>query len=201
MLTYQYQLILLTLIQRPRCIHTLLTAHPLYVQHVTHTQVISQAGQVWYPDSAYKTAQAIRDFGLEQLPLFIFANWRGFSGGMRGECHAYEYCNRHLQIQDYNNVIVYPWTPCMCVIIVDMYEEVLKYGSMIVDALREYKQVIYVYLPPNGELRGGAWVVLDPTINPEHMQMYADRDSRYSTIVVFNVVVMMMLTQGWCTRG
>ena len=38
----------------------------------------------------------------------------------------------------------------------DMYEEVLKYGSMIVDALREYKQVIYVYLPPNGELRGGA---------------------------------------------
>ena len=51
-------------------------------------QVISQAGQVWYPDSAYKTAQAIRDFGLEQLPLFIFANWRGFSGGMRGEFYV-----------------------------------------------------------------------------------------------------------------
>lgn len=68
-----------------------------------------------------------------------------------------------------------PWYLAM----VDMYEEVLKYGSMIVDALREYKQVIYVYLPPNGELRGGAWVVLDPSINPEHMQMYADRESRY----------------------
>lgn len=66
----------------------------------------------------------------------------------------------------------------MCDVMVDMYEEVLKYGSMIVDALREYKQVIYVYLPPNGELRGGAWVVLDPSINPEHMQMYADRESR-----------------------
>jgi acetyl-CoA carboxylase/biotin carboxylase 1 len=26
--------------------------------------------------------------------------------------------------------------------------------------------------------RGGAWVVLDPSINPEHMQMYADVDSR-----------------------
>jgi len=53
--------------------------------------VLSQAGQVWYPDSAYKTAQAIRDFGLEQLPLFIFANWRGFSGGMRGDicCSSY----------------------------------------------------------------------------------------------------------------
>ena len=52
------------------------------------SQVISQAGQVWYPDSAYKTAQAIRDFNLEQLPLFIFANWRGFSGGMMGKLYT-----------------------------------------------------------------------------------------------------------------
>jgi len=39
---------------------------------------------VWFPDSAYKTAQAIQDFSREDLPLFIFANWRGFSGGMKG---------------------------------------------------------------------------------------------------------------------
>jgi hypothetical protein len=26
--------------------------------------------------------QAIQDCGAEDLPLFIFANWRGFSGGM-----------------------------------------------------------------------------------------------------------------------
>jgi acetyl-CoA carboxylase carboxyltransferase component len=39
---------------------------------------------VWFPDSAFKTAQAIQDFGHEELPLFIFANWRGFSGGMKG---------------------------------------------------------------------------------------------------------------------
>jgi acetyl-CoA carboxylase/biotin carboxylase 1 len=45
-------------------------------------QTTSEAGQVWYPNSAYKTAQAIRDFNKgEQLPLIIFANWRGFSGG------------------------------------------------------------------------------------------------------------------------
>merc|ERR1711865_457950 len=44
----------------------------------------AQAGQVWYPDSAFKTAQAIRDFNRgENLPLVIFANWRGFSGGTR----------------------------------------------------------------------------------------------------------------------
>ena len=45
--------------------------------------VHAQAGQVWYPDSATKTAQAIRDMAGESLPLIIFANWRGFSGGTR----------------------------------------------------------------------------------------------------------------------
>jgi len=103
-----------------------------------------QAGQVWYPDSAYKTAQAIEDFNRgENLPLIIFANWRGFSGGTR-----------------------------------DMYGEILKFGAMIVHALRKYKHPVFVYIPPNGELRGGAWVVLDPTINPSKMEMYADVESR-----------------------
>ena len=39
---------------------------------------------MWFPDSAFKTAQAIEDFNREQLPLMVFANWRGFSGGMKG---------------------------------------------------------------------------------------------------------------------
>lgn len=38
---------------------------------------------MWFPDSALKTAQAIEEFDLEGLPLFILANWRGFSGGQR----------------------------------------------------------------------------------------------------------------------
>lgn len=42
-----------------------------------------EAGQVWYPNSAYKTAQAIFDFQREGLPLIVFANWRGFSGGQQ----------------------------------------------------------------------------------------------------------------------
>ncbi|CAJ1399376.1 unnamed protein product [Effrenium voratum] len=103
-----------------------------------------QAGQVWFPDSAHKTATAIRDFNLgENLPLLIFANWRGFSGGTR-----------------------------------DMYGEVLKFGAQIVDALVDYKQPVFVYIPPEGELRGGSWVVVDPSINPDVMEMYADQDSR-----------------------
>lgn len=42
-----------------------------------------QAGQVWFPDSALKTAHAMEEFDREGLPLFIMANWRGFSGGQR----------------------------------------------------------------------------------------------------------------------
>ena len=106
--------------------------------------LVQQAGQVWFPDSAYKTAQAIADFNTgEKLPLFIFANWRGFSGGTR-----------------------------------DMADSILKYGAMIVDQLRAYDQPVFVYIPPRGELRGGAWVVVDPTINSQAMEMYADTTSR-----------------------
>lgn len=110
--------------------------------------VINEAGQVWYPNSAFKTAQAIKDFNNgEQLPLMILANWRGFSGGQR-----------------------------------DMFFEVLKYGSMIVDALTEYKQPIFIYIPPTGELRGGSWVVLDPTINEDFIEMYSDVDARHNIL-------------------
>ena len=46
-------------------------------------QKIMEAGQVWYPNSAFKTGQAIADLNREGLPLIIFANWRGFSGGQQ----------------------------------------------------------------------------------------------------------------------
>lgn len=47
------------------------------------------------------------------------------------------------------------------------YGEILKFGAQIVDALVAYKHPVFVYIPPNGELRGGAWVVIDPTINDQ----------------------------------
>jgi acetyl-CoA carboxylase/biotin carboxylase 1 len=107
-------------------------------------QLTNEAGGVWYPNSAFKTAQAINDFNYgEQLPLMILANWRGFSGGQR-----------------------------------DMYNEVLKYGSFIVDALVKFEQPVFIYIPPFGELRGGSWVVVDPTINPAALEMYADVEAR-----------------------
>jgi acetyl-CoA carboxylase carboxyltransferase component len=72
-------------------------------------QTISQAGQVWFPDSAFKTAQAIQDFDREDLPLLIFANWRGFSGGMKGEISCtlglvYYYWG--LSIIDFSKVLI-----------------------------------------------------------------------------------------------
>lgn len=59
-----------------------------------------------------------------------------------------------------------------------MYDEVLKFGSMIVDALVEYQQPLFVYIPPFAELRGGAWVVVDHTINNDVMEFYAAEDAR-----------------------
>lgn len=109
----------------------------------SESKVLQQAGQVWFPDSAFKTAQAICDFNRERLPLIVFANWRGFSGGMK-----------------------------------DMYDQILKFGAYIVDALRDFRQPVLVYIPPQAELRGGSWVVIDPTINPLCMELYADRESR-----------------------
>uniref|UniRef100_A0A452TGM5 Acetyl-CoA carboxylase 1 n=1 Tax=Ursus maritimus TaxID=29073 RepID=A0A452TGM5_URSMA len=109
----------------------------------SEAKIIQQAGQVWLPDSAYKTAQAIKDFNRERLPLMIFANWRGFSGGMK-----------------------------------DMYDQMLKFGAYIVDSLRQYKQPVLIYIPPSAELRGGSWVVVDSSINPLCIEMYADKESR-----------------------
>nr|ASZ00207.1 acetyl-CoA carboxylase 2 [Geranium maderense] len=104
---------------------------------------VPKAGQVWFPDSATKTAQAVMDFNREGLPLFILANWRGFSGGQQ-----------------------------------DLFEGILQAGSTIVENLRNYKQPVFVYIPMMGELRGGAWVVIDSQINSEHIEMYADPTAR-----------------------
>ncbi|KAJ7959050.1 Acetyl CoA carboxylase [Quillaja saponaria] len=109
----------------------------------SHERVVPQAGQVWFPDSATKTAQAILDFNREELPLFILANWRGFSGGQR-----------------------------------DLFEGILQAGSTIVENLRTYMQPIFVYIPMMGELRGGAWVVVDSRINSDHIEMFADRTAK-----------------------
>jgi acetyl-CoA carboxylase/biotin carboxylase 1 len=59
-----------------------------------------------------------------------------------------------------------------------MFGEILKFGSYIVDNLRTYQHPVFAYIPPNGELRGGAWVVIDPTINADMMEMYADSNAR-----------------------
>jgi acetyl-CoA carboxylase/biotin carboxylase 1 len=57
-----------------------------------------------------------------------------------------------------------------------MFDEVLKYGSLIVDAFVKCEQPVFVYIPPHAEIRGGAWVVLDASINESVMEMYASTE-------------------------
>jgi acetyl-CoA carboxylase/biotin carboxylase 1 len=47
-----------------------------------------------------------------------------------------------------------------------------------VEQLRVYKQPVFVYIPGGGELRGGAWVVIDSQINPTHIETFADPAAR-----------------------
>ena len=56
--------------------------------------------------------------------------------------------------------------------------QVIKFGAKIVDALKQYRQPIIIYIPPYAELRGGSWVVIDPLINQDQMEMYADPTAR-----------------------
>ena len=78
-------------------------------------------------------------------------------------------------------------------VLTDMYDQVLKFGAYIVDALREYTQPVMIYIPPYAELRGGAWVVVDPTINPTHMEMFADELSRYANLCLLLMAVSVII--------
>lgn len=126
--------------------------------------------------------QAIRDMSGEDLPIFVFANWRGFSGGMKVTfflllhhlsflCFSfYLLCTPRFSYTLSSSLSLlllartqYPNLPCLArsgrvVAGQDMFDQVLKFGSFIVDALRAHTQPIFVYVPKQGMLRGGAWV-------------------------------------------
>jgi acetyl-CoA carboxylase carboxyltransferase component len=108
---------------------------------------INQFGQVWYPDSAFKTSQWIQFMRYESRPLIILPNWRGFAGGK-----------------------------------IDLYDEVIKFGAMIVDELVHFDLPVILYFPPYAELRGGAWVVIDSQINPDQIILIADEHATGSIL-------------------
>ena len=60
---------------------------------------------------------------------------------------------------------------------------------MIVDALHQYKQPILIYIPPYAELRGGSWVVIDPLINQDQMEMYADPMARGKSLNIHSLTL------------
>jgi len=93
---------------------------------------------ILYPDTSYKIAKTIRDCNIENVPILIVADWRGFSGGTH-----------------------------------DMFDNVLDFGSMIVSELAYYKNDVIIYIPPNGQLRGGSMVVFSKSINREKIKLFA----------------------------
>ena len=99
-------------------------------------------GAVLYPDSSYKFAQTLADADREGLPVLVWVNWRGFSGGTR-----------------------------------DMFDCILKYGSLILDKLRVHRQPVFVYVGPGCELRGGAMVVMAGSVSPR-IRLWADPTAR-----------------------
>ena len=100
-----------------------------------------------------------------------------------------------------------------------MFDEVLKFGSMIVDALVAYQQPLFVYIPPFAELRGGAWVVVDSTINADVMEFYAAEvrpsvcphpssvsiprslDVRYSFHILYHYLYLFLGISRRCSRA
>lgn len=111
----------------------------------------------------------------EGLPLFLLANIRGFSGGQQDMVSRISwsilgFSALHISLSKLVYLVHYSF---------QQYDEILKQGAKIVDGLSQYKQPVFIYLPPNAELRGGAWVVLDPTINAQRkIEMFADSNAR-----------------------
>ena len=59
--------------------------HGFYICYLTYMYAVdttSRPGVV--PRLGLQNRPGIKDFNREELPLLIFANWRGFSGGMKG---------------------------------------------------------------------------------------------------------------------
>ena len=64
----------------------------------------------------------------------------------------------------------------------DMFDEVLTFGSQIVEELVSFDQPVTVWIPPFAQLRGGAFVVWSPAINPRCMRMYMASTARVGVL-------------------
>jgi acetyl-CoA carboxylase / biotin carboxylase 1 len=64
----------------------------------------------------------------------------------------------------------------------DMFDNVLDFGSMIVSELAYYKQDVTIYIPPNGQLRGGSMVVFSKSINRDKIRFFASSSARINVL-------------------
>lgn len=64
----------------------------------------------------------------------------------------------------------------------DMFDNVLDFGSTIVSELAYYKNDVTIYIPPNGQLRGGSMVVFSKSINREKIKLFAATNARVNVL-------------------
>lgn len=83
-----------------------------------------QSPNILYPDTSYKIAKTCHDVNIEELPLVIICDWRGFSGGTR---------DMHSNILDFGSMIISNLTyfKQQIYIYVPPYSQ-LRGGSMVV---------------------------------------------------------------------
>jgi acetyl-CoA carboxylase/biotin carboxylase 1 len=115
---------------------------------------VPQAGSVWHPDAAHKTAQMLFDFEREGLPKVILANVKGFPGGSFDMGPG--------QVTKFGAMIV---------------ESLVRAGQ----GRRLLKPTIVIVLP-FGEIRGGADVVVDSYLNRESLVMLMDEHGEMSVL-------------------
>ncbi len=71
-----------------------------------------------------------------------------------------------------------------------LYEDVVKHGANIVRHLRGFRQKVVIWMPPYAELRGGAWVVIDPYINRDKITFLVDE---HATLGILEPEMMLPL--------
>ena len=64
----------------------------------------------------------------------------------------------------------------------DMYNHVLDFGALIIQELSDFTKPVYIYVPPGGQLRGGAMVVFSKALNPACITFCASKTARINVL-------------------
>jgi acetyl-CoA carboxylase/biotin carboxylase 1 len=134
---------------------------PADIESANKTEQMSP--NILYPDTSYKIAKTIRDCNVEQIPLLIIADWRGFSGGTR---------DMFDQVLDFGSMIVSElafYKQSVTIYIPPGGQ--LRGGSMVVFSKSINKDKIRFYIAESARIN-----VLEPNATKELKYKMKDRE-------------------------